>query len=88
MHLKAKIWVLALPLSVVMAFGTMLPFYPDARSEGDIPSARDLMTSMRISRVTRKVKAPDFGLEELGGKIAQLTDHRGKVVLINFWTTW
>lgn len=88
MHLKAKIWMLALPLSLVMAFGTMLPFYPDAKSEEGIASTRDLMASMKISRVTGKVKAPVFGLKELGGKIVQLADHRGKVVLINFWTTW
>lgn len=78
----------ALPLSLVMAFGTMLPFYPDAKSEEGIDATRNLMASMRISRITGTVKAPVFGLKELGGKIVQLTDHRGKVVLINFWTTW
>ncbi|MDI3317105.1 MAG: TlpA disulfide reductase family protein [Bacillota bacterium] len=33
--------------------------------------------------------APDFSLPELGGgKRLQLSDLRGRVVLINFWTTW
>ena len=88
MYLKAKIWILALPLSLVMAFGAILPFYRHSKSEEDIASVRDLMASMKISRIMGKVKAPNFKLKELGGKIVQLTDHRGKLVLINFWTTW
>ncbi len=88
MYLKAKIWILALPLFLVMAFGAILPFYRHFKSEVDIASVRNLMTSMKISRVRGKVKAPDFRLKELGGRIVQLTDYRGKVVLINFWTTW
>ncbi len=88
MNLKPRIWMLALPLSLVMAFGTIPSFHPNAKAEEGIASTRDLMASMRISRVTEKIKAPVFGLKELGGKIVHLTDHRGKVVLINFWTTW
>ncbi|HEY4952392.1 MAG TPA: TlpA disulfide reductase family protein, partial [Verrucomicrobiae bacterium] len=32
--------------------------------------------------------APDFQLLTVDGKKFQLSDFRGKVVLINFWTTW
>ncbi|MEE8374213.1 MAG: TlpA disulfide reductase family protein [Dehalococcoidia bacterium] len=32
--------------------------------------------------------APDFVLEDLDGNLVRLSDFRGKVVLINFWTTW
>lgn len=32
--------------------------------------------------------APDFMLRELGGAEIRLSDLRGKVVLLNFWTTW
>ena len=32
--------------------------------------------------------AGDFELHRLDGKKVRLTDFRGKVVLINFWTTW
>jgi thiol-disulfide isomerase/thioredoxin len=30
----------------------------------------------------------DFSLEDLSGQSVQLCDHRGKVVLVNFWATW
>jgi thiol-disulfide isomerase/thioredoxin len=32
--------------------------------------------------------APDFRLETLAGGEVSLSDHRGDVVLINFWATW
>jgi peroxiredoxin len=32
--------------------------------------------------------APDFALQSVSGKTVSLSDHRGKVVLINFWATW
>jgi|SRR5690625_1397056 len=32
--------------------------------------------------------APDFVLETLEGETAQLSDYRGKKVLLNFWATW
>jgi len=32
--------------------------------------------------------APDFNLKDLDGKDVRLSDHKGKVVLIDFWATW
>ena len=32
--------------------------------------------------------APDFKLKNIQGKIIQLSEFKGKVVLINFWATW
>ncbi len=32
--------------------------------------------------------APDFSLEDPQGKIHNLSDYRGKVVLLDFWATW
>ncbi|ASK64034.1 alkyl hydroperoxide reductase [Virgibacillus phasianinus] len=32
--------------------------------------------------------APDFKLQTLNGETVQLSDYRGKRVLINFWATW
>lgn len=31
---------------------------------------------------------PDFSLEDLQGKAVQIREHRGKVILLNFWATW
>lgn len=37
---------------------------------------------------TRLLSAGDFTLPTLNGESVRLSDYRGQVVLINFWTTW
>lgn len=32
--------------------------------------------------------APDLSLPDLGGKLVQLSQLKGKVVVVNFWATW
>ncbi|WP_337018893.1 TlpA disulfide reductase family protein [Oceanobacillus massiliensis] len=32
--------------------------------------------------------APDFELQTMNGETIQLSDYRGKRVMLNFWTTW
>jgi len=36
----------------------------------------------------REQLAPDFALKTLSGEVVKLSDYRGKLVLLNFWTTW
>lgn len=30
----------------------------------------------------------DFSIQDISGRPVQLSDHRGRVVLVNFWATW
>jgi thiol-disulfide isomerase/thioredoxin len=41
-----------------------------------------------VSVLRQEVKAPQFALKDLNGRIVRLSDYKGKVVLINFWATW
>ena len=31
---------------------------------------------------------PDFSIDNLQGKRVDIRDHRGQVILLNFWATW
>ncbi len=33
-------------------------------------------------------KAPDFSLTDINGKTIKLSDHKNKVVILDFWATW
>ncbi|MCX5751318.1 MAG: redoxin domain-containing protein [Candidatus Saganbacteria bacterium] len=35
-----------------------------------------------------KLKAADFTLPDLSGKVVHLSDYKGKVVFLNFWASW
>ncbi len=37
---------------------------------------------------SNETKAPDFKLATIGGEEFYLSDHEGKVVMLNFWGTW
>lgn len=48
----------------------------------------NLMASANIQRVPEVVKAPDFELPSANGEKIKLSQYRGKVVFLSFWTTW
>ena len=41
-----------------------------------------------INRSVKGVPAPNFTLPDLDGKMINLADYKGKVVLLNIWATW
>ena len=45
-------------------------------------------SSSRVKASGDRKPAPDFSLKDADGKTVQLSDYRGKVVLLNFWATW
>jgi cytochrome oxidase Cu insertion factor (SCO1/SenC/PrrC family) len=58
--------------------------YPE--EGGSKQKSADYDTFTRI--LNPRVKAPDFSLKNLKGDRVALQDMRGKVVMINFRTTW
>jgi len=60
----------------------------DSKTSGNKMSVAELMSSMDIKQMTQQVKAPDFELPSAGGGQVGLSQHRGKVVLLSFWSTW
>ncbi len=46
------------------------------------------MTRLDLIKPARQKMADDFTLPTPAGATFKLSDHRGKVILINFWATW
>jgi len=48
----------------------------------------DLFLKTKIQPMKDKKKAPEFSLEGLSGRRAELKQFKGKVVFLTFWATW
>ena len=47
-----------------------------------------MIESMNLYAFNEVVNAPDFELMSASGEKVSLGQHRGKVILLSFWTTW
>jgi len=59
-----------------------------ANSSDKKPAEQKTNKSAAASQTDSYVSAPDFALEDLDGDVVRLSDHKGKVVFLNFWATW
>jgi hypothetical protein len=57
---------------------------------GDFPlwGEEDYLAKFGVSRLDKKVDAPEFTLPDLMGKKRSLSDFQGKFIMLNFWATW
>ena len=55
---------------------------------GRVLKLDEAVRELDLIRPSRQKLAADFTAPLAGGKRFRLADHRGKVVLINFWATW
>ena len=53
-----------------------------------LPTFAIAANTMLLQSVPGKPTAPDFTLPDLDGKAVNFADHKGRVVLVNFWATW
>ncbi len=67
--------------AAVFAFGYVSVAKDSELRHGCIP-----LCSMRPAYAGRERIAPDFSLPAVGGGTLKLSDYRGKIVVLNFWT--
>ncbi len=57
-------------------------------SASAIAQENDLFDSLGIIRFKQPIKMYEFSLKSTEGKTVRFEDFKGKVVFLNFWTTW
>jgi thiol-disulfide isomerase/thioredoxin len=53
-----------------------------------IAQSGSISSTQTTQRGSESTVAPAFSLKALNGRVAKLSDYKGKVVLINLWASW
>jgi peroxiredoxin len=64
------------------------PAAPARKRPGKVLSLAEAMKELDLIRPSRTKLAEDFALATPEGGTFRLAEHRGKVVMVNFWATW
>jgi len=73
-----QIKIILFGILIILIFSIFL-FFPGKNNTSSI---------VKIDNSKYENIAPDFTLYDTDGKNVSLSDYKGKVVIINFWTTW
>ena len=70
-------------LAILVSLGATFALASQARS-----LSPERFIELGLDAAEGEYKAPDFRLETIDQGEVSLSEHRGQVVLVNFWTTW
>lgn len=80
---KKRIISIVLALVLIVSFGYLYSMYKAKKEE-----AYKMEMVFVPEQIEDRIMAPDFTLTDMDGRKVNLSDYRGKIVFLNFWTTW
>jgi len=88
-HLTIKI-LLGFIILILFAFIAMHVFDADplAKAKSESRKLEQLYEDMGVLKLPRRTDPIEIRLKDLNGNLVSLSDFRGRIVFLNFWTTW
>lgn len=85
--LRKMAWGLLLLAASILMAGCLAQIEGPGANAG-LPTSTPVAETLQSPAPVPGRPAPDFTLPDLEGNEVRLSDHRGHVVLVNFWATW
>jgi len=86
-YLTTKPWFLLLIALTFSGFAALFFFSAESLARADGQELDRLFGEMGVIKMVQAIPV-EIRLKDLNGKPVSLSDFRGKIVFLNFWTTW
>ena len=70
-----------------VGFAAFYPFNAESLARADSRDLDTLFGDMGVTKISQALPV-EIELKDLNGKPVSISDFRGKIVFLNFWTTW
>lgn len=86
-YLTIRPWFLLLIALIFSGFAALFFFNAESLAKADSQELDQLLGGMGVIKMVQALPV-EIRLKDLNGKPVSLSDFRGKIVFLNFWTTW
>ena len=86
-HLPVKILLISIT-PIFIAFVAIQVFDAGHWAKADTPKLERLFEDMGVLKLPQNTDPVEIRLQDINGNLVSLSDFRGRIVFLNFWTTW
>ena len=86
-YLTIRPWFLLLIALIFSGFAALFFFNAESLAKADSQELDQLLGGMGVIKMVQALPV-EIRLKDLNGRLVSLSDFRGKIVFLNFWTTW
>jgi len=86
-HLTIRVLLISIAL-IFISFVTIRVFDAGHWTKADNPKLERLFEDMGVLELPQNTDPFEIRLQDINGNLVSLSDFRGRIVFLNFWTTW